>query len=80
MKKPKFMFKVNQNYLAKVYVGGKWQKDACEIDVHGEPMDYTVKLTINKRNAKGLLYTEKDENGVPYIAQEIKVYHIKKES
>lgn len=78
MKKPKLIFKVNNNYSAKVYVGGKWQKDVCEIDVHGEPMDYTVKLTINKRNANGVFYTENDKNGVPYIAQEIKIFHIKK--
>ena len=78
MKKPKLIFKVNQNYTAKVYVGKKWhKKDVIQVDIVGEPKDFTVVLTKNTRNENGVLCTEYDENGELRIAQEKKTYHIK---
>lgn len=76
MKKPKFLLKVNNNYLAKVYVGGKWHKDVAAIVIKGIPMKYEIRLLKNKRNTQGCFYTEYDENGELCIAQEIKTYQI----
>lgn len=80
MKKPKLIFKVNNNYLAKVYVGGKWCKDVAAIDIKGIPCKFEVRLLKYKRNSQGCFYTEYDENGELCIAQEVKVYHIKEDN
>lgn len=76
MKKPKLIFKVNQNLTAKVYVGGKWHKDVAAIDIKGIPYKFEVRLLKYKRNSQGCFYTEFDENGELCIAQETKTYQI----
>ena len=43
-KKHKFIFKVDSNLRAKVYLNGKWQKNICEIEIFGEPYNYTIGL------------------------------------
>lgn len=78
MKKPKLIFKVNQDYTAKVYVGGKWQKDVCELEIHGEPYDFEIKVKRLKRNSDGVFFVENDENGNPEIATVTKTYRVKR--
>ena len=43
-KKHKFIFKIDSNLRAKVYLNGKWQKNIREIEIFGEPYHYTVGL------------------------------------
>lgn len=71
MKKPKMIFKVNRNNLAKIYVGKKWHKRAMMVDIHAEPMDYTISVTSFKANKNGVAYVENNE-----VAKETKVYKI----
>ena len=61
MKKAKFVFKVNRNNTAKVYVNKKWQKDVCSLDVLAYPFDITVRMEQLKRNEKGFLLVVNDE-------------------
>lgn len=49
MKKPKFLLKVNNSNLAKVYIGGKWHKDIFEIEVNGKPKNFTIALHKYKK-------------------------------
>lgn len=70
MKRPKLLFKVNRNNRAKVYVGGKWQKDVSVINILGEPWKYTVVMNVYKRK-NGALIAENGE-----LAEEIKTFHI----
>lgn len=53
MKKCKLIFKVDGKNRGKVYIGHKWQKDVTEINIHGEPYDYTIEVTQYKRDKNG---------------------------
>lgn len=71
MKKNKLIFKVDGNKRGKVYIGGKWQKDVCVLDIHGEPRNYTVTIEKHKRDAKGRLLVKANE-----IETETKIFKI----
>lgn len=72
MKRPKLKFVVNRNNTAKVYINNKWLKDVAEINIHGEPWNYSVVVQQNKRNADGTICVDNNE-----IVKKIKEYHIK---
>lgn len=72
MKKPKFLFKVNENNTAKVYVNGKWQKYATEVLVIAKPQDITVSITKYKTNKQGLCVADNA------VVSETKTYHFGK--
>lgn len=62
MKKPKFVFKINHNNTAKVYINGKWQKKVTSIEIHGEPKSFDIDIEQYKTDKKGLLIvTESNE-------------------
>ena len=73
MKKPKFLFKINENNTAKVYVNRKWQKYATECLVIAKPQDITVNITKYKVNKQGLVDVVNDA-----IPSETKTYHFGK--
>lgn len=73
MKKPKFLMKVDRNNAGKVYINGKYMKNAFEITVQGYPFDYDIEVKQYKHNADGKLFVENGE-----IATETKKYHIGK--
>ena len=70
MKKPKFVFRINRDNTANVYINKKWQKYVSEINIIGLPHDYTIKIKQYKKNDKGKLYTENNE-----VAYQEKEYH-----
>ena len=59
-KKPKFIFKVNRNKTAKVYINNKWLKDVVEINIKGRPYDYRIEVRRYKRE-NGRLVVNHDE-------------------
>lgn len=61
MKKPKFLMKVDRNYMAKIYLNGKWHKGVREIAIEAVPWDYVVIINQYKLNEKGVYYAENDE-------------------
>lgn len=61
MKKAKFLFKVDKNNRAKIYINNKWLKDVTKVNLMAEPWEYTIIVEQHKRNAKGSLYVENDE-------------------
>ena len=69
MKKAKFIFKVNRNNTAKVYVNGKWQKYVSEMHIDGYPMDFNIEIKKCKLK-NGFPYAENNE-----IARESKKFH-----
>ena len=71
MKKPKLIIKVDSNRRGKVYCGKKWHKDVCEIDLYGEPFNYTLTLKVYKRNKQGGFFVTNNE-----IATKTKVFRI----
>lgn len=71
MKKCKLIFKVDGKNRGKVYIGHKWQKDVTEINIHGEPYDYTIEIEKHKRDSRGMYCIVKGE-----IARETKTYKI----
>ena len=71
MKKNKMIFKVSGDNRGKIYIGRKWQKDVTEINIHGEPHDYTIEIKRYKRDARGCVWVVDGE-----IATETKTYKI----
>lgn len=72
MKKPKFLLKVDNSKLAKVYIGGKWHKDITEIEVQGKPKNFTITLHKYKKvNGKYVV----NEHGT-HIEEITETYHI----
>ena len=65
------IFKVDRNNLAEIYVGKKWHKRAIMVDIHAEPLEYTITLTEYKENENGTVYVENNE-----VAKETKIYKI----
>ena len=61
MKKTKFILKVNNNYIAKIYLNKKWLKDVTELNLEAVPYTYKLEIEQYKRNEKGILYAENDE-------------------
>ena len=70
MKRPKFLFRVDENNNAKVYVGGKWHNHVTEILLTGKPQNITVSITEHKTNKHGAVYVADNE-----IVTEVKNYH-----
>lgn len=60
-KKPKLIFKINRNNTAKIYVGGKWQKDVTRVQIYAEPLDHDVWIEQIKRNEFGGVLVENDD-------------------
>ena len=73
MKKPKFIFKVNQDNTAKVYCGGKWHNHVTDVMVYAKPQDISVCITKYKTNKYDKLYVVDNE-----IPQEVKCFHFGK--
>lgn len=71
MKKPKLLFKVDHNNRGKVYINHKWLHDVTEINIHGEPWNYSVVVERYKRNEDGKFAIKNDE-----IQRYITEYHI----
>lgn len=44
MKKPRLIFKINRNNMAKIYVGGKWQKYVSKAEIRAEPFCHDIKI------------------------------------
>lgn len=61
MRKPKFIFKVNQNNTAKVYVGDKWHKYVQQLEIVAKPQNILVTITEYKLNKKGVPYVIDNE-------------------
>ena len=53
MKKPKLIFKINRNNTAKLYIGGKWQKNATAVVINTKPLCHDVKIEQIKRDSNG---------------------------
>lgn len=70
-KKSKLIFKVNRNRTAKLYINGKWQKYITKLDIHAEPLDYTIEFDRHLVNKKGRPIIENDE-----LVKETKKYKI----
>lgn len=73
MKKPKFLFKIDQNLRGKVYINKKWQKDVASLYVCGEPFNYTIRISQYKRDKNKRFIVENNE-----IQREDKVYFFKR--
>lgn len=58
MKKPKFLFKINSNNTAKIYMHKKWIKDVFFISIEGDVNGYHVELKKYARDSKGRLIIE----------------------
>lgn len=71
MKKPKLLFKVDHNNRGKVYINHKWLQYVTEINIHGEPWNYSVVVERYKRNKDGKFAIKNDE-----IQRYITEYHI----
>lgn len=63
MKKAKFIFKVNNNYYAKVYVNKKWLKDVTKINLSAVPYEYTLEIEQYKRDKEGCFFIENIRTG-----------------
>lgn len=61
MKKAKFILKVNNNYMAKIYLNKKWLKNITALKLEAVPWIYKLEIEQYKLNEKGLLYAENDE-------------------
>lgn len=61
MKKPKFIFKIDNNTRGKVYLNHKWHKDVTCIDIHGVPNNYIIELEKYKRNSANRFCIENNE-------------------
>ncbi len=72
MKKPKLLFKVDHNNRGKVYINHKWLHDVTEINIHGEPWNYSVVVERYKRDKNGKFVIENDE-----ISRYLTEYHIR---
>lgn len=70
MKKAKFLFKVDRNNRGKLYIGGKWLKDVCSIELVGEPWTYRIAVCVYKRK-DGHYFVENNE-----IAREMRYFKI----
>lgn len=71
MKKAKFLFKVDKNNRAKIYINNKWLKDVTKVNLMAEPWEYTIIVEQHKRNAKGSLYVENDEIATKTITYKV---------
>lgn len=60
-KKPKLIFKINRNNTAKIYVGGKWQKDVTKVQIYAEPQDHDVWIEQTVRDNTGRILVENNE-------------------
>ena len=61
MKKPKLIFKINRNNTAKLYIGGKWQKDAAAVVIDAKPLCHDIKIEQIKRDSNGYSIIEDNE-------------------
>lgn len=61
MKKAKFIFKVDNNYRAKVYVNKKWIKDVTKMDLSAVPWEYTLEIEQYRKNELDMFYTVNGE-------------------
>ena len=69
MKKPKFLFKINRNNSAKVYINKKWLKNVREVYIHAMPFNHIIEIEqYAKENGK--LAVENNE-----LKTKIKKYH-----
>ena len=73
MKKAKFLFKVDKNNRAKIYINNKCLKDVTRVILMAEPWEYKIIVEQHLRNAKGSLYVENDE-----IASKTTIYKVGK--
>lgn len=71
MKKSKLIFKVNKNNTAKLYLGGKWHKGVTMLNIHGEPLQYTIEVEKYIQNKQGGYIVEDNE-----LLKETRVYQI----
>lgn len=58
MKKAKFIFRLNSQMRGKVYINGKWLKDVCMVNVHGEPFSYDLEIEQYERDKNNRLVVE----------------------
>jgi hypothetical protein len=69
VKNPKFIFKINRNNSAKIYINKKWLKDVKEVNIHALPFNHTMEIKqYVKENGKLVL-----ENGE--LKEKTKKYH-----
>lgn len=75
MKRPKLLFKVDHNNRGKLYINNKWIPDVTEINIHGEPRNYSVVIERYKRDSDGRVVIKYDE-----CERYITEYHIRSKS
>ena len=73
MKKAKFLFKVDKNNRAKIYINNKWLKDVTRVILMAEPWEYRIIVEQYKRNAEGVFYVENNE-----VARKTTIYKVGK--
>ena len=71
MKKSKLIFKVNKDNTAKLYLGGKWHKGVTMVNIHGEPLQYTIEVEKYVQNKRGEYIVESNE-----LLKETRVYRM----
>ena len=70
MKKPKWIFKVNRNNAAKIYVGGKWHKYVSRLEIDAKPFSHDIRIEQIKHDGNGRPIIENNE-----IVHTEKKYH-----
>lgn len=60
-RKPKLIFKINRNNTAKLYVGGKWQKNVRSLSILALPFSHDIEFEQIKHDGSGKIMVENNE-------------------
>ena len=60
-RKPKLIFKINRNNTAKLYVGGKWQKNVRSLSIHAPPLSHDIEFEQVRHDGEGKIVVENND-------------------